>query len=211
MVVSIILIEIFQRDRRRLPANSDSCEGSSSSDSEPSQEESTQWKTHQTSRRKPQSSSLRVRELRNRFVCNVGLSAYSTRRRTQEVAIRDCKRNYPPSPPPRQIMPEDSDSNFMIERDNESDEIFSPFRRSHRKRVPRQPERREINRRERYLRPLKNQSYAEYQHSSMHSDSDNENRRGDTDGKPNQIITLKIFISIFVISSEKHPSKKIAV
>lgn len=167
------------------------CEGSSSSDSEPSQEED-QWKNHQPSHGSAPSTSLRVRELRNRFVCSVGLSAYSTRRRTQEVAVRACrrieKRTYPPSPPSRQIMPEDSDSQFMIDRDRDSDEIFSPRRESSfRKRHLRRVSSKSMNssrpgRMDRLLRPLKSQCYAD-PHSSMHSDSDNENRRQENDCK----------------------------
>lgn len=72
-------------------------------------------------------------------------------------------------------MPEDSDSNFLIHRNIESDEIFSP--QTFRKRRSRPSLQRNSQRIR--LRPLKTQCYAD-PHSSMHSSgSDNENEKND--------------------------------
>lgn len=138
-----------------------------------------------------------MRELRNRFVCNAGLAAYSTRRtgRRSQATVTSCRRlddrraaAYPRSPsPPRHEMPEDSDSNFLIDRDRtESDDMFSPhaFKRKHSRRCSRRSMRESkvirSGRMERLrLRPLKSTCYTD-PHSSMHSNSsDNEKQDHD--------------------------------
>lgn len=139
---------------------------------EQSQEEES-WSTQYRSRKQQNSGErLRVRELRNRFVCSVGLAEKRSCRRIVERRSNPYR-----SSPPCHEMPGDSDSNFL--NNIESDNIFSPRPFNKRFSLRTRTTLRSNRSKRIRLRPLKSQCYTD-PHSSMHSSgSDNEKNADD--------------------------------